>query len=216
MSLSKKVSLLTVLICTPLGWMWNYWHYYSGVSPAWGFPADQVIGIDIAGIPAEDLAFYPITGFFFAVMFFLDPLKKIIKDRHSPKWMKCFFLLLLVYLTFFGVLVFGGSGTVTALCFGFPSIFLYLAIFQTLNVWHLIRVLIIVVPTNLIWDLWATPGQWFYLTDTAVFSEHFWYLGIPAEMTPYLGIMAGFFIFGVITNLINLTKGTAWNSYQMK
>ena len=202
-----KVILLTVLVCTPVGWMWNWFHYYYGVSPAWGFPADQVLGFKICGIPIEDWVFYPITGAFFVTMYIVDPFKRFFKNKESSVWLKTVFFMLLLYLIYWGWLVFGESGTVTAGCFGVPSVYLFMRIFKDWDVWHFIRVLIIVVPTNLFWDIWATPGQWFYLTDVGVFSEHFWYFNIPAEMTPYLGIMAGYFVFGVTANINNLMKG---------
>jgi hypothetical protein len=196
---NKQIFWLTIIICTPIGWMWNWWHYYSGVSPAWGFPLGQVIGFEILGVPIEDWVFYPITGGFFVTMYFLDPLKRVINFKRSSWWLKFTLFIVLIHLIIFGWLVFGRSGTVTAFCFGLPSVFLFLAIYKTWDTEHFIRTFIIVVPTNVVWDIWATPGQWYY--NAEVFSPHFWYLNIPAEMTPYLGIMAAYFVFGVVTCL---------------
>ncbi len=207
--MNKKIILIVVLICTPIGWMWNWWHYNAGIIPAWGFPIGEVLSVKLLGIPLEDWAFYPITGGMFSICYYWDPLKFLFfKKIYSPDWLKITIILLLVWLSYFGVLIFGRSGTMTAVCFGFPAIAMFFYIYKTLDVWHFLRLQIIVIPTNVIWDIWATPTQWFYPKDSGIFSEHFWWLGIPAEMTPYLGIMAGYFIYGIIKSLEKSKKIT--------
>lgn len=206
---NKKLLIIILLICTPIGWMWNWWHYNSGIIPAWSFPFGEIIGISILDIPIEDWVFYPITGAFFISIVMWDPLKVLFfRKVYSPDWLKIVIIVLLIQLSFFGVMVFGKSGTITAVCYGFPSVFMLLYIYKSFDVWHFFRTQLIVIPTNVIWDLWATPTQWDYPKESGLFSEYFWWSGLPAEMTPYLGILAGYYIFGIIKSLEKSNKIT--------
>ncbi len=205
-----------MIIGTILGWIWNWLHYNMGVAPAWVFPFGEVIGISILGIPIEDWLFYPITGGFFSTIVMVDPLKIFglayrrqvypkfyynAETINSPTNIKIIIQMCLVGFTCFMIVYCGKSGTLSALFFGLPAIFMFCYILDEWNVWHFLRTGIIVVPTNVIWDIWATPEQWLYPKDTGMFAENFWYLGIPFEMTPGLGILAWFFVFSLVISL---------------
>jgi len=212
--MNKKVFLLTVLICTPIGLMWNWWHYKYGIIPAWSFGPAETLGLLICDVPFVDWVFYPVTGAFFVTMIMIDPLKGSYGLFLSNDMVANFinknyntitntFYIFLIHLTSLGILVFGESGTRTALTFGVPSLLMWIYISKNINIHHFIRTGIIVVPTNFFWELWATPmtHQWWYNKESGCFSESFWYLGIPFEMTPYLGLMAWYFIFCVVKTI---------------
>jgi hypothetical protein len=139
--MNKQILIITMLVCTPIGWMWNWWHYNAGIVPAWGFPFGEVLGFDILGIPLEDWLFYPITGAMFITVKIIDPLKYVLfrKKLLSPLWLKWVVFFVLVDLCYFGVLVLGQSGTITAVCFGIPSIFMFLFIMKYLVIQNIVK-----------------------------------------------------------------------------
>jgi hypothetical protein len=205
-----KIFFQVMIVCTPLGWMWNWWHYKSSMIPAWEFTPFNTLGILIFGIPLVDWIFYPITGGFFATMVLFDLTGKKhninIEMAKSTKSKKLSLILLTIWMSFFGVLIFGKSGTMTAVCYGIPSVFFLLYVFENINVYHFMRIGFIVIPTNFCWEIWATPitKQWYYNKDSFCFNTDFWFWGIPIEMTPYLGLMAWPFIYGIVETITKI------------
>jgi len=203
--MDKKAFVLTMIIGTVVGWEWNFFHYKNGVVHAWDFGTGETFGILICGIPAVDWAFYAVTGFFFLTMIVIDPLKKPYEkvfglddcsycSHHTIKVTNFFVLGIAIIV---GIVFFGWSGTFSSILFGIPSFLALLYIDGDLNVPHFIRTGIIVVPTNVIWEIFATPitKQWWYNPESGLFSDHWWWWGIPFEMTPMLGFFAWYFIF---------------------
>ena len=242
---------LTEIIGSIVGWIWNYWHYTAFAIPAWGFGARETFDIIIFGVPLADWIFYPITGGVFVTVVMFDPIlwlwKKIPERfkfvlpivRHG--WLmqykgvlrgttaslfcsalaKYIIYITLVWLTLFGIFVFGKSGTMTACFFGIPSIVMLFLIWKEWRVCHFLRVGIVVVLTNVIWDIiacntwivpilnWKIDIQWYYNKNVGYFSELdcFWFKNVPMEMTPYLGLMGWPYIYGMILILNKHIKG---------
>ena len=198
--MNKKAFALTLITGTMMGWLWNWIHYKAGVTLAWSFKEGETFGLLVFGIPAVDWAFYFITGWFFLTMVIFDPLRRYLPDSFGdPRKYKCCFYFLLVFFVILGFVIFGCSGIMTAYFFGITSLLMYIYIWREWNVYHFMRTGLIIVPTNVLWEIWATPvtRQWWYNKESLMFSDDFWWWGIPFEMTPYLGIMSWYFIFGL-------------------
>ena len=211
----KKTVGIVMLICTPIGWMWGWWHEQAGDKSGWVFPPKSWFRIEFGGMVLEDWLFYPITGFFFIQAIIFDPIKKLWCLFFKPivlsskaacvnKWIMYGFLVQLIY---FGYLIFGDSGTRTAVCFGVPSLLLFLYIWEDWNVWHFYRTGLIIVPTEFIWDHIAVGvfNQWVYQKDSGIWGG-LWINGIPCEMSPALGFFSWFFIFGMVKTVEKITN----------
>ncbi|MCP4651161.1 MAG: hypothetical protein GY853_13930 [PVC group bacterium] len=192
-----RVYWICMAIGTPLGWGWNWYLTKAGNFPAWIFPEDAVTGIVIFGIHIEDWFFYPITGSFFITLYFWDPLKKWIDFKAD--WLKLVLLPLLILSVVYGLVAFGNCGKSIAICYGIPAIIMFVINFDKFDTAHFTRMAIIIIPMEFIWDHWAVGKhqQWIYLRESGMFCD-WWLLGVPVEMTPYLGIIATFFIYNLV------------------
>jgi len=211
-NINLKTLIYTIIVCLPIGWMWNWYHYKACIIPAWGFTEGNVLGLYILGIPFVDWHFYSVTGTIFASSTILinNKVNRIEIDTRLIENIKVFLFIILIHLTILGVLVFGYSGTATAMCFGVPSIAMFIYVYDNIHVKAFLLSGAVIVPANVLWDIWATPmtKQWYYNKESFMFNNNLWYYGIPFEMTPYLGIMSWFFVYLVVKTIRKRLYGT--------
>jgi hypothetical protein len=207
MKTNTKTTLWVMLICTPIGWVWEWIHYQAGAKSGWIFPPGSWFGIEFGGMVVEDWFFIPITGFFFLMWVLFDlfkrmfgryfPLKRLSVRRENV----CKYLLYtcLCVLLIFSVCFFGLSGNLTSVFFGLPCVIILPIIWKQWDIYHFLRTGLIVVPMEFIWDHIAVGvfNQWVYIHDAGIWGD-LWFRNIPIEMTPYLGIMSWYFIFSMV------------------